>query len=170
MSFRFGVANVDPNQLPPTTFSPDAEKLHYNESLFVRMAKRQPENMHLLSIQYRMHPDISELPSKVFYQSMLKDGPDMRGKTAAVWHERSTFGPYRFFNVEGFETRAGTSTKNSGEATVAVELYRRLEADFGKKINLAMRIGIISMYREQVFEIRRAFNQAYGPNIMNTIE
>ena len=38
----------DPNQLPPTTFSTAATKLRYNESLFVRMANLQPQNMHLL--------------------------------------------------------------------------------------------------------------------------
>lgn len=117
-----------------------------------------------------MHPDISELPSKVFYHSKLKDGPDMAHKTAAAWHARHLFGPYRFFNVEGRETRAGTSTKNSDEASVAVQLYRRLEADFGDKVNFAMRVGIITMYREQMFELKREFTRVLGSQILSTIE
>ncbi|ORY29551.1 SEN1 N terminal-domain-containing protein [Naematelia encephala] len=160
----------DPNQLPPTTFSSEAERFQYNQSLFVRIAKQNPANMQLLSIQYRMHPDISELPSKVFYNGQLKDGPDMAKKTAAVWHSRHIFGPYRFFNVTGHEVKAGTSTKNPDEALVAVELYRRLEADFGTKINLALRIGVISMYKEQLFELKRKFNEAFGPTILERIE
>jgi senataxin len=117
-----------------------------------------------------MHPFISELPSKVFYDGHLKDGPDMVKKTSAVWHERSVFGPYRFFNVTGNEVRAGTSTKNPDEANVAVELYRRLEADFGSKINLSMRVGVITMYREQLYELKRKFQAAIGDGILERIE
>ncbi len=94
----------------------------------------------------------------------------MAQKTAAVWHHRQVFGPYRFFNVEGTEVKAGTSTKNVFEAQVAVDLYRGLEADFGTKVNLAMRIGVITMYREQLYELKRQFNQAFGPDVLQTIE
>jgi senataxin len=122
------------------------------------------------SIQYRMHPFISELPSKVFYGGKLEDGPNMATKTAAVWHERQTFGPYRFFNVSGSEMRAGVSTKNPQEALVAVELFRRLEADFGERVNLQMRVGVITMYREQLMELKRKFTDAFGTGILETIE
>lgn len=124
----------------------------------------------ILSIQYRMHPNISELPSKVFYNGHLKDGPDMARNSAALWHARNVYGPYRFFNVEGIEMKAGTSTKNPQEALVAVELYRRLEADFGSKVNLALRIGVITMYKEQLWEMKRKFTDAFGPVILEKIE
>jgi senataxin len=117
-----------------------------------------------------MHPFISELPSKIFYNGQLRDGPDMSKKTAAVWHQKNIFGPYRFFNVGGAEVKAGTSTKNPEEARVAVELFGRLEADFGDKINLAMRVGVISMYREQLFELKRKFTDRFGPSILERIE
>ncbi len=117
-----------------------------------------------------MHPDISQLPSKVFYHGQLKDGPDMAKYTAAVWHGRKVFGPYRFFNVEGIEMKAGTSTKNPQEALVAVDLYRRLEEGFGTKVNLSLRIGVISMYKEQLFELKRKFTEAFGAVILERIE
>jgi senataxin len=117
-----------------------------------------------------MHPDISELPSKVFYNGQLKDGPNMAQKTLAIWHERSTFGPYRFLNVEGVETKAGTSTKNLQEAAVAVELYTRLEDDFGSRVDFAYKIGVISMYKQQVGELKRAFINAFGQGILERIE
>jgi len=117
-----------------------------------------------------MHPDISELPSKIFYQGRLKDGPGMAEKTAAVWHRRDAFGPYRFYNVEGMEMKAGTSTKNVDEARVAVDLYRNLSQQFESQVNFTMRIGIITMYREQMFEIRRQFVDAFGPDIVEIIE
>lgn len=122
------------------------------------------------SIQYRMHPFISELPSKVFYDGQLKDGEGMAANTAAVWHQRNTYGPYRFFNVEGIEEKKGTSTYNPTEASVAVDLYRGLQRDFGGKIDLSYRIGVITMYKEQMFELKRQFTRAFGEDILQTIE
>jgi hypothetical protein len=117
-----------------------------------------------------MNPFISELPSKVFYNGQLKDGPDMDIKTKAIWHEKPIFGPYRFFNVNGMESKTGTSTKNVQEALVAVELYRKLEDEFGDRVNFAMRIGVISMYKEQLWELKRKFIDAYGSGILEKIE
>lgn len=117
-----------------------------------------------------MHPFISELPSKVFYHGQLKDGPGMAAQTAAVWHQRNTYGPYRFFNVDGIEEKRGTSTYNPTEAAVAVDLYRGLLRDFGGKVNLALRIGIITMYKEQMNELKRQFIRGFGEEILQTIE
>ena len=117
-----------------------------------------------------MNPFISELPSKVFYGGQLKDGPGMAEKTAAVWYKRQVYGAYRFFNVEGTEIKSGTSTMNSAEALVAVDLYQGLERDFGTSVNLALRIGIITMYREQLWEMKRKFTEAFGPAILERME
>jgi len=117
-----------------------------------------------------MNPYISELPSKVFYNGKLEDGPGMAAKTRAVWHDRAIFGPYRFFNVEGLESKAGTSTKNTDEGYAAVDLYKRLEDEFGDRVNFAMRIGVISMYKEQLWELKRKFMDVYGTGILERIE
>lgn len=66
--------------------------------------------------------------------------------------------------------KTGTSTKNPAEALAAVELYRRLNADFGTRVNLAMRIGVISMYREQLWELKRKFTEAFGSTILELVE
>lgn len=39
---------LDPNQLPPTTFSQEAEQNKFNQSLFVRIAQQKGSFMHLL--------------------------------------------------------------------------------------------------------------------------
>ena len=39
---------TDPKQLPPTVISEQVAQYQYNESLFVRIAKRDEQNMHLL--------------------------------------------------------------------------------------------------------------------------
>ena len=75
-----------------------------------------------------MHPDISQLPSRVFYRGLLKDGPGMVEKTARPWHASNMFGPYRFFNIlRGQETQGSShSLMNKTEVQVAVVLYARL--------------------------------------------
>lgn len=117
-----------------------------------------------------MHPEISELPSKLFYNSRLKDGPGMAEKTAAMWHKTPIFGPYHFVNVNGHETRAGTSTRNADEARVAVDLYRNLENQYGTRIDFTMRIGVITMYKEQLNELKRQFRNAFNDEIVEKIE
>ncbi|KAJ1888140.1 DEAD-box type RNA helicase, partial [Kickxella alabastrina] len=57
----------DPNQLPPTVLSQTAAQYMYNQSMFVRIQKNSPQSVSLLSIQYRMHPEISVFPSRLFY-------------------------------------------------------------------------------------------------------
>ncbi|KAH9922778.1 SEN1 N terminal-domain-containing protein [Epithele typhae] len=163
----------DPQQLPPTVKSQEACRLGYDQSLFVRLQKSQPGAVHLLSIQYRMHPDISQLPSNLFYDGRLQDGPDMAEKTIRPWHMHEKFGTYRFFNVEsGFETTApgaGHSIVNRTEVQVAVALFNRLTKDF-PTASLDFKIGVISMYRGQIVELRRAFQQRFGEEALSTVD
>ncbi|KAJ2816813.1 DEAD-box type RNA helicase, partial [Coemansia furcata] len=90
----------DPNQLPPTVLSQTAAQFMYNQSMFVRIQKGSPNLVSLLSIQYRMHPEISIFPSRLFYESRLKDGPDMDKKQSAPWHSNANYPPFRFFNIK----------------------------------------------------------------------
>ncbi|TFK91118.1 hypothetical protein K466DRAFT_515953 [Polyporus arcularius HHB13444] len=161
----------DPQQLPPTVKSQEACKLGYDQSLFVRLQKSQPDAVHLLSIQYRMHPDISQLPSNLFYEGRLQDGPDMAIKTQRAWQQHPKFGTYRFFSVEsGVEEKgAGHSLINRAECQVAVALYNRLVKDFSSS-NLDFKVGIISMYRGQILELRRVFQQRFGEEVLHTVD
>ncbi|KAG1906409.1 SEN1 N terminal-domain-containing protein [Suillus fuscotomentosus] len=160
----------DPQQLAPTVLSQEACKYRYNQSLFVRLQKHRPDAVHLLSIQYRMHPDISRLPSRIFYQGRLLDGPDMDVKTKQPWHLHPKFGTYRFFNVNrGLETSTnGHSLRNATESQVALALYARLCKEFSD-IDFDFRVGIVSMYRGQVMELQRAFEQRFGRDIKGRV-
>ncbi|KAI0761963.1 SEN1 N terminal-domain-containing protein [Trametes elegans] len=162
----------DPQQLPPTVKSQEACKLGYDQSLFVRLQKSQPDAVHLLSIQYRMHPDISRLPSNLFYGGRLRDGPGMADKTKRVWHTHPKFGTYRFFNVtSGLEESSGVghSLINRTEAQVAVALYNRLTKEFSSA-NLDFKVGVISMYRGQIVELRRAFQRRFGDEVLSMVD
>ncbi|KAK2465188.1 hypothetical protein APHAL10511_002542 [Amanita phalloides] len=159
----------DPQQLPPTVISQEASRYNYNQSLFVRLQKQRPEAMQLLNIQYRMHPEISRLPSRVFYQNRLQDGPDMASKTAQPWHSHPKFGTYKFFNINGTEEQSSRSLMNKAECQVAAALYARLRREFSN-INLDFRVGVVSMYRAQVIELRRQFERYLGERLEGKVD
>ncbi|THH27997.1 hypothetical protein EUX98_g6198 [Antrodiella citrinella] len=161
----------DPQQLPPTVISQEASKFLYNQSLFVRLQKRRPDAVHLLSIQYRMHPDISRLPSSLFYSSRLLDGPDMASKTQRPWHSNTRFGTYRFYNVNRGQEQAGShhSLVNRVESQIAAALYQRLKQEFSS-YDFEYKVGVVTMYRAQIGELRRTFEQRFGSEILSTVD
>ncbi|KAG9092848.1 DEAD-box type RNA helicase [Ceratobasidium sp. 370] len=161
----------DPQQLPPTVISQLASGLDYNQSLFVRLQRQNPNSVHLLSIQYRMHPDISAVPSRLFYQGRLQDGPNMAQRTHQVWHTSSLFGPYKFFDVAHGqeEAQSNHSQINREEANAALALYERIQRDF-RNTKFDYRIGIVSMYRGQVAHIKSRFQAVFGPAILKLVD
>ncbi|KAI0031389.1 SEN1 N terminal-domain-containing protein [Vararia minispora EC-137] len=160
----------DPQQLPPTVISKEATSYNYNQSLFVRLQKHRPDAVHLLSIQYRMHPDISALPSLLFYQGRLLDGPDMAERTKRPWQENQRFGTYRFFNIiGGQEVSVGTSTTNPMEVQIATHLYARLTKEFSS-IDFGSRVGVVTPYRQQVIALRQAFRKRFGDDIASGVD
>ncbi|KAI8140246.1 hypothetical protein BJV82DRAFT_563071 [Fennellomyces sp. T-0311] len=161
----------DPNQLPPTVLSQMAAKYSYEQSLFMRLQKGAPSNVYLLSIQYRMHPEISSFPSKLFYASRLLNGPDMESITAAPWHSQHYFPPYRFYNVEqGLERMGyGKSLYNPAEAEAALALVDMLANNL-PQVKFAYKIGIITPYKQQLSHLKHKFEGRYGSKILDVID
>lgn len=161
----------DPKQLPPTVLSRQAAKFQYEQSLFARMEKNHQKDVHLLDTQYRMHPEISLFPSKAFYDSRLKDGPNMAQLRRRPWHHSEILAPYRFFDVQGMSqsTTKGHSLVNVAELNVAMQLYDRLTTDV-RKYDFSGKIGIITPYKGQLRELRSRFQQRYGESIFSKIE
>ncbi|KAG6031692.1 hypothetical protein E4U41_007480 [Claviceps citrina] len=161
----------DPKQLPPTVLSQSAARFGYDQSLFVRMQQNHPKSVHLLDMQYRMHPEISTFPSKEFYEGQLQDGQDMLQLRQQPWHKSALLGPYRFFDVEGVQSkgRKGQSLVNTRELDVALAMYDRLSREY-KQCDLTGKIGIITPYKAQLFELRNRFKGRYGESITDMIE
>ena len=161
----------DPKQLPPTVLSREASRFQYEQSLFVRMQTNHPQGVHLLDTQYRMHPEISLFPSNAFYDGRLLDGEGMRELRRQPWHESRILGPYRFFDVQGFQQTStrGHSLVNVAELEVALQLYDRLITDC-RTYDFTGKIGIITPYKSQLKELRSRFAQRYGDTIFKTIE
>lgn len=161
----------DPKQLPPTVFSKEAARFQYEQSLFVRMQKNHPNDVHLLDTQYRMHPEISLFPSKTFYDGKLLDGGDMAGLRQRPWHQSLLLGPYRFFDVQGQHQAApkGHSLINLAEIDIAMKLYKRLTTDYPDS-DFRGKVGIITPYKSQLRELKSRFMTAYGAGIIEDIE
>ncbi|KAL4874847.1 SEN1 N terminal-domain-containing protein [Aspergillus karnatakaensis] len=161
----------DPKQLPPTVLSKVASKYQYEQSLFVRMQSNHPRDVHLLDVQYRMHPEISMFPRTAFYEGKLQDGPNMAKLRTRPWHQSELLSPYRFFDVQGLHQSAakGHSLINLAELRVAMQLYERLLTDF-KEYDFAGKIGIITPYKGQLRELKNQFANKYGNAIFNMID
>lgn len=161
----------DPEQLPPTVLSRQAQSFGYEQSLFVRMQRNHPSDVHLLDTQYRMHPEISKFPSKTFYHGRLIDGPGMAQLRVQPWHVSSVLGPYRFFDIAGAQTREqkGHSFINIPELNAAIRLYERLKADYGRH-DFTGKIGIIATYKAQLNELKARFARKFGDAIFDEIE
>ncbi|CAI5954940.1 unnamed protein product [Closterium sp. NIES-64] len=177
---RYAVLVGDPKQLPATVMSKVAVQGHYNRSLFERL---QSTGWHaeLLSVQYRMHPDISRFPSHGFYHGRIEDGPNVCQPSHCPPHLHLLFGPYRFFHVRGREERdsaavdAGSrSVSNSVEAAVVIALLTRLStACQGKEGGGAVKVGLISPYARQVELLQRAVEAKPWPSLtveVNTVD
>ncbi|KAJ5242301.1 uncharacterized protein N7469_000628 [Penicillium citrinum] len=161
----------DPKQLPPTVLSKMASSFQYEQSLFVRMQKNHPKDVHLLDVQYRMHPEISRFPSLTFYDGKLQDGADMAKLRRRPWHQSDLLSPYRFFDVQGMHQSAtkGHSLINYAELRVAMQLYDRLTTDM-KSYDFTGKIGIITPYKGQLREMKIQFAARYGEEILNKVD
>ncbi|KAF9738293.1 hypothetical protein PMIN06_001829 [Paraphaeosphaeria minitans] len=158
----------DPKQLPPTVFSKEAAAFQYEQSLFVRMQKNHPDDVHLLDTQYRMHPEISFYPSWNFYDGRLVDGGDMAGLRKQPWHESWLLGPYRFFDVAGQHQSKGHSLINVNEINIALQLYERLITDY-PNYDFRGKVGVITPYKSQLQFLKNKFSNKYGMEITKDI-
>nr|XP_055035799.1 probable helicase senataxin isoform X2 [Misgurnus anguillicaudatus] len=146
----------DPNQLPPTVVSQKAKELGYDQSLMVRLCKSlqsnsQPSPVFLLSMQYRMHPDICEFPSKYIYNNTLKNDCETAQKRCSFsW----PFKPYRVFDVtDGRENKEGDSFSNQKEVKLVLMLLKLLSE------KQSVRVGVITPYNAQKRKIMDAMRK-----------
>lgn len=119
-----------------------------------------------------MNPGISRLPSKVFYGGRLLDGPDMDKKTAQPWHHEPRFGVYKFFNaVRGREegSAVGHSIVNKEECRIVAAIYDRLTKQF-PSVNFDYRIGVVTMYRAQLLELKKLFKNRFGADVLGKVD
>ncbi|CAI5515346.1 unnamed protein product, partial [Closterium sp. Naga37s-1] len=173
---RYAVLVGDPKQLPATVMSKVAVEGHYNRSLFEQLQGNGWE-VHMLSVQYRMHPEISRFPSHCFYEGRIEDGANVCRPAHSPEHLEPLFGPYMFMHVKGEEERdAGAveggsrSIANLVEAVVVLALLKRLSdackgTEAGARTGSPMKVGLISPYALQVEYLKRALESQSWPHL-----
>eukprot|EP01066_Platyproteum_vivax_P010931 Platyproteum_vivax@DN4931_c0_g1_i1.p2 len=144
----------DPKQLPATVFSKIAEEHGYGTSLFQRLQAGGCK-VNMLTIQYRMHPEISRFPSKRFYNNELLNAENILELCGEqVFWQLPCFRPAMFFHVGAAQQASGSSLLNTEEAAFVVHMIETLHKCF-PSVNWTRKIAVISPYLEQVRLLRR---------------
>lgn len=165
----------DHNQLPPTVKCVEAARNGLANTLMQHISRNKPECVTLLDIQYRMHRDIMEFPSRWFYHGRLHAAPEVADRqvhimdTPLTWidtgsrnattenDEQGTVSSALDMNGNGERKNRTGSISNSDEAKLVVHTLRDYVDMIGLEhiVNDNVDFGIISPYRAQVRLIRR---------------
>jgi regulator of nonsense transcripts 1 len=142
----------DHKQLGPTILNKEVVKSGFKQSLFERLL-RIGVFPYLLSIQYRMHPELCQFPSEYFYDGNLKTGS---ASTKCL-----NFPNNFFYICNGKEeiSQSGTSFINRSEAILVENIIRFLF----KNGVLEQQIGVITPYEGQrSYILSRIFGNEAG--------
>jgi ATP-dependent RNA/DNA helicase IGHMBP2 len=134
-------------QLPPTIKSTEAARNGLSITLLEKCVKLYPEAVVLLDEQYRMHENIMDFSSAIFYQNKLKAHESVAHR---LLFEADN--PVTFIDTAGCgfeEKQAGTSVVNPEEAALLIKHLTRLAVSLDR-LNPFPSIAIISPYKEQV--------------------
>jgi senataxin len=127
----------------------------------------------MLSVQYRMHPEIRKFPSEAFYQDKLVDAPQITQEIeeftqsgivpeCGVVLSRALFATglaaMNFLDLESQEERIGKSIKNEHEVRYIMSLIDKLGTHL-KGLSLA----IIAPYKSQVNRLKQALRDLKRP-------
>jgi superfamily I DNA and/or RNA helicase len=143
----------DQKQLPPTCVCRDAADMGLSLSLFERLLRKDDHlKPVMLTTQFRMHPIISQWPSKAFYQNKLMNGQQAVDRVPAPGFNWPSAGPAAFIEVEGKEEKSldGASKINREE----IDMVRKVVDSFLKEME-PRDIGVISPYRGQVGQLKK---------------
>lgn len=152
----------DPMQLGPVIYSKDAESYGLGKSYLERLFECElycNENKNFVTKlvrNYRCHPAILELPSKLFYQGELVACKEERDLSLSEWTDLpdEQF-PILFVGIQGCDEREGSNPSwfNRFEASKVVDIINRLSKS--TKVGEGD-IGVITPYRQQVLKLKKA--------------
>ena len=135
-------------QLGPVVLCKNAAKAGLKMSLFERLVKLKIKP-HMLQVQYRMHPKLSEFPSNTFYDGNLQNGvtSDDRIYFNVNFPWPNVKKPTFFYHIVGKEefSASGTSYLNREEADFIETIVKTLLKCTVKP----EQIGIITPYEGQ---------------------
>ena len=161
----------DHKQLPPVL---DTEIIQANKSiirleyltegLFEKLYNSFPEdNKHRLTIQYRMHPVIGSLISKVFYDNEIQNGIEKEQRITGIpfydnvaieWISTSKLPSYKR-NEKRVGDESNATYKNNAELEIIKSKLRELDSLASRPI----KVGVITAYRAQKSAIKDMIRQ-----------
>ncbi|GAV64228.1 AAA_11 domain-containing protein/AAA_12 domain-containing protein [Cephalotus follicularis] len=156
----------DPKQLGPVIFSKDADALGLGKSYLDRLfeceyyCNEDDGFVTKLVRNYRCHPAILDLPSKLFYNGELlacKEDTSSSFIADVDFLPNKEF-PVLFFGIQGCDEREGNNPSwfNRFEASKVVDIINKLRA--GTDLDESD-IGVITPYRQQVLKIKNALER-----------
>ncbi|CAH8364331.1 unnamed protein product [Eruca vesicaria subsp. sativa] len=161
----------DPQQLPATVISKAAGTLLYSRSLFERFQLAGCPTL-MLTVQYRMHPQIRDFPSRYFYQGRLTDSESVATAPDEIYYKDSVLKPYLFFDIShGRESHRGGSVsyENIDEARFCVGLYMHLQKTLKSLGGGKVSVGVITPYKLQLKCLKIEFGNALGQDEVKEI-
>ncbi|XVE62877.1 hypothetical protein DITRI_Ditri06bG0155000 [Diplodiscus trichospermus] len=152
----------DPKQLGPVVFSKDAEALGLGKSYLERLFEcesyyNEDDNFVTKLVRnYRCHPAILDLPSRLFYKGELiacKEDNSSSITSKVDFFPNKEF-PVLFFGIQGCDEREGNNPSwfNRIEVSKVVDIINKLRAS--TDLNEAD-IGVITPYRQQVLKMKK---------------
>ncbi|KAL6611061.1 AAA domain-containing protein, partial [Neocallimastix sp. 'constans'] len=162
----------DSKQLPPTVINSEITRHNFDRSFFLRLDSNSPNSVHLLNIQYRMHPMISRLSSKCFYSNKIVNGNNVVSKK---WYkewcrQNKDFGPLVFYDVKGFTNNSNASLNNVKEVSEIIDYIKKF-IQSPEFINFNTEISIISPYHDNdIIEKKEKKNIIKRFNILDNIK
>jgi helicase MOV-10 len=155
----------DDKQIGPQVQSPSARHHGLKQSMLVRLVgldfyQKHPETFIELKTNYRSHPKLLDLPSRIFYNGNLVAGADVRAcSSLCQWERLPVKGlPLMFVGVEGKDEQTADSPGflNKHEAAQIVTLIQSLllhKLD-GKPVVTPSDIAVVAAFHKQTLLIR----------------
>lgn len=167
----------DHKQLPPVldqeiidANKDELKKEDLMEGLFEKLYNNFPDtNRHRLSMQYRMHPVIGSMISKVFYENEIQNGtpaekrvtgiPDY-SETAIEWITTSKLPTNnRYEKMVGDDSNA--TYKNNAELNIIKRKLQEIDLAATREI----RLGVITAYKAQKIALKEMVRQQKFKNL-----
>ena len=161
----------DHKQLPPVLdldFIQDNQETikldDLSEGLFEKLYNHFPDqSKHRLTIQYRMHPVIGSLISKVFYDNEIQNGTEKSQRITGIpsyddiaieWISTSNLPTHKRYE-KTVGTDANATYKNNAELNIIKAKLRELDTAATRPI----KVGVITAYRAQKLVIKDMIRQ-----------
>ncbi|GCC22642.1 hypothetical protein chiPu_0001030 [Chiloscyllium punctatum] len=146
----------DHMQLRPIISNEFCRRLGMETSLFERYDKQAL----MLNVQYRMHKEICQFPSQMFYKGKLETDPKLECRPQSVFYHRGKMTcPIIFGHVLGDEISLMVSTEEGNENSRANKLEAEKAVFIVKQLTFAKikpkDIAVLTPYNAQVLEINK---------------